>query len=109
MLRRLHSWTASSNRSRLHAAGAALLLAYLLLFSALSLFHVYTADELADADGCAIGSWLHLGQQAVLLLLFYVAAAPSGFIQRPDRSLAPWARFGDDRRKRGPPFAPAFC
>lgn len=108
MLYRFHAMARFPERPALHAVGVALLLAYLLLFSVASLVHVYQANELIDADGCAIGSWLHLGQQAVLLLLVYVVTAPAGLVHRLLRSPLRSVPFGNDSFKRGPPSLPAF-
>jgi hypothetical protein len=45
------------------------LVVYLLLFSVFALYHVYAANEWEDSHGCAIGEWVHLGQQAAVSLL----------------------------------------
>ena len=44
---------------------------YVLLFSALALFHAYANDELSNAHGCPIGLWIqhgHVVYSAFLML-----------------------------------------
>ncbi len=108
MLRRLHRFTSSSNRTRLQTAGVALLLAYLLLFSVFALFHVYGAGELDDAHGCAIGVWLHLSLQAALAILFQATLARTGTLHRvgPRPLFAAVSQYTPG--KRGPPLQLAF-
>jgi hypothetical protein len=80
------------------------LVVYLLLFSVFALYHVYVANELEDSHGCAIGEWVHLGQQAAVsfFLLFSVYLLSCC----PDKNITIFlirTLLWKDHPKRGPP------
>lgn len=81
---------------------------YVLLFSALALFHAYANDELSNAHGCPIGLWIQHGHvvysaflalSSVLFPHSYTLVAESLVL---DHSF-PWRR-----RARAPPIPSSF-
>ena len=94
-------------RTRSLSIGVCLLLVYFLFFSIFALHHIYVANELDDSHGCAIGEWIHLGQQAAVFFLFFTVCLLSFNFDKNPVPLFIKNLFGDDHPKRGPPL-PAF-
>jgi|SRR5579863_6221922 len=93
-----------TTRTRWRTLGISFLILYLLLFSIFALYHIYVANELDDSHGCSIGEWIHLGQQAaVILFLFAVCLFLCSSDRRALSFLADTLTCYDPF-KRGPPL-----
>jgi len=97
------------NNRRARSLFTAVLIVYLLLFSAFSLFHAYSENELADTRGCAIGLSVSHGQ-ALLPILAALALflIPLTYCSIP-RLFFPAELFFLQKAIRAPPQQFSFC
>ncbi len=97
------------NNRRVRSLFAAALIAYILLFSAFSLFHAYSENELVDSHGCAIGLSVSHGQALLpMLIALAIVLIPRAYCPIP-RRLFLVQLFSLQRAIRAPPQQFSFC